>query len=101
MTTKREALKALAELRAQALRDEFPNCDAIQAYLDSLPPDPFVLPPPGTEFTVRCRVAVGAKVTVEKFYHWKDGEVTRFRIGDTWNEVGLQNAGAEIVEEST
>lgn len=99
MTTKREALKLLGKINVHWSNKD--DAEKLRAYIDSLPPDPFVLPEPGTEFVVRCRVAVGAKVTVEKFYHWKDGEVTRFRIGDTWNEGGLQNAGAEIVEEST
>jgi hypothetical protein len=91
--TKREAMQALNNITALTPIDRDAK-KQLRAYLDSLPPDPFVLPPPGTEFAARV------DDRVREFYVTTRGEVREMFKGVGYTREWFTNAGAEIVEET-
>lgn len=94
MTTKRELRLALNALVPET-RTECEAFRKLSAHIDSLPPDPFVLPPPGTEFSARLKSG-----DVRKFYVSKAGSVHELR-DDGFSESWFRAVSAAIVEEST
>lgn len=93
MTTKREALDALKEI-AYCRHKGDADVATIQSFLESLPPDPFVLPAPGTEFCARLKSG-----DLRKFYVSKSGrahELSSYHCSESW----FRATSAEIVEET-
>lgn len=68
----------------------------VYTFLSSLPPPPFVLPPPGTEFVVKVLA------NVRHFYRLQSGQVIEvYRPRDSvggYSEQWFREHGAEIVE---
>ena len=87
-----DALAALDKIFVGA--HEFEAKATVRAFLESLPPPPFVLPPPGTEFVVR----VG--VVAMTFYRLKCGDVIEVTHTTplAFQEKWFRDRGAEIVE---
>ena len=95
MTTRTEALAALAILtKRHGSSDE---SRLVYRLLESLPPEPFVMPPPGTEFTVQLQTGEAPR----SFYRAKSGDVVEFYPNQklaAYSEAWFRERGAVIVE---
>ena len=98
MTTRTEAIELVTRLKRDTpggWRET--ACWNILEFIAALPPEPFVMPPPGTEFTVQLQTGEAPR----SFYRAKSGDVVEFYPNQklaAYSEAWFRERGAVIVE---